>query len=366
MPNTTPTYRAQTDPTTKKWHLGSAERGTTSYCGVRLIDPDDTRAFAQKVQRTERQIETADDLSRVDCGACKRNREYKYATGTATRPEPRTPATARTRSRQAAATREAAANDPGSRSLTRAEAAELAAAAADEHAETNGARPPADPEPWPAPPVCTVRNCKHTRHPERAPRPEGSDAPAAPAAPAPRRRAKSRADKAHAAQEADRARRAELAASADVTVAGIDAALAAGPDAPAPVPDGTPGPALLDVALTEGMGGVERATHATTPAGHLREAEAAVRELMAASGVAVTMTAPGVVTAELRFAPGDRAAYASAEQSCVAVLARFDQTGPGSVWGTDSGSIGGQVGLREGYCRLNKSGVRRTLAKRFA
>jgi hypothetical protein len=132
MTSTTPSYRAQTDPTTKKWHLGSAERGTTSYCGVRLVDPGDTRPFALKVAEADRHIETSPELERVDCGACRRNREWKYAHGTA-RPEPatRTRTTARTRGQHAAATREAAENDPGSRALSRAEAAALAAAAAD-------------------------------------------------------------------------------------------------------------------------------------------------------------------------------------------------------------------------------------------
>jgi hypothetical protein len=43
----------------------------------------------------------------------------------------------------------------------------------------------------------------------------------------------------------------------------------------------------------------------------------------------------------------------------------FHRTRPGSVRGTDSGSIGGHVGLTNGYVRLNKSGVEKRLAKMF-
>ena len=74
------TYRAQTDPTIKTWHLGAAERGAVSFCGVRLIEPGDTRAFALKVPADERHMTTDADVSKVTCGACKRNREYAKAT----------------------------------------------------------------------------------------------------------------------------------------------------------------------------------------------------------------------------------------------------------------------------------------------
>ena len=77
---TTTTYRAQTDPTIKTWHLGAAERGAVSFCGVRLIEPDDTRAFALKVAEADRHYTTDLDVSKVTCGACKRSREYVKAT----------------------------------------------------------------------------------------------------------------------------------------------------------------------------------------------------------------------------------------------------------------------------------------------
>jgi hypothetical protein len=83
MPTTTPAfaYRAQTDPTIKTWHLGAAERGAACFCGVRLIEPDDTRAFALRVPAEKRNYETSPDVARVTCGSCKRTREYAKATG---------------------------------------------------------------------------------------------------------------------------------------------------------------------------------------------------------------------------------------------------------------------------------------------
>ena len=196
MTTATTTYRAQTDPTTKKWHLGSDERGTLSFCGVRLVDPTDTRAFALKVAEADRHIETSADLERVTCGACRRNHEWKYAHGTE-RPAPRAPRAPRTPApapRPRAASGEGAAAAKHNRNgLTGTEAARMAA----EAAEANGdaAKPPSQ-----------------------------------------RKRRQSRADKAHAAQERDRAK---LAASADAAVAAIDAAVGTA-TGEAPLPKAVP------------------------------------------------------------------------------------------------------------------------------
>jgi hypothetical protein len=65
---TTYDYRAQTDPTIKTWHLGAAERGAACFCGVRLLTPDDTRAFALKVPAEKRGYQTDPDVSKVTCG----------------------------------------------------------------------------------------------------------------------------------------------------------------------------------------------------------------------------------------------------------------------------------------------------------
>ncbi len=77
---TTYDYRAQTDPTIKTWHLGAVERGAASFCGVKLLTPGDTRAFALKVPAEKRDYQTDPDVAKVTCGACKRSREYAKAT----------------------------------------------------------------------------------------------------------------------------------------------------------------------------------------------------------------------------------------------------------------------------------------------
>ena len=80
---TTARWRAQTDPSTKTWHLGTEELGAKCVCGTRLIEPGDTRAFALKVPAEKRDYQTDPDVAKVTCGSCKRNREYATATGSA-------------------------------------------------------------------------------------------------------------------------------------------------------------------------------------------------------------------------------------------------------------------------------------------
>lgn len=92
---TAPEYRALTDPATKTWHLGSVERGELCYCGTRLMTPGDTRAFALKVPADARKFETSADLSRVTCGACRRNRAWLQANAAAAPVAPAPATTAR-------------------------------------------------------------------------------------------------------------------------------------------------------------------------------------------------------------------------------------------------------------------------------
>jgi hypothetical protein len=56
-----------------------------------------------------------------------------------------------------------------------------------------------------------------------------------------------------------------------------------------------------------------------------------------------------------RFAPGDNNAYIDADGEAFHLLAMAPLRG-GSVWGTDGGSVGGHVGLTNGYYELKKSG----------
>lgn len=63
-----------------------------------------------------------------------------------------------------------------------------------------------------------------------------------------------------------------------------------------------------------------------------------------------------VVEISTTFAPGDSAAYSKADGEASGLLSLAPLKG-GSVWGTDGGSVGGYVGLKNGYYRLNKSGT---------
>ena len=129
-PTPTADYRAGTDPTLKNWHLTSVERGNQCFCGAVLIWSGDTRKVALKVPEATRNYELSEDLTRVTCGACKRSREYGYATGTATRPvpEPATVTPARRGGRRAAGQLPAEPHASG-----------IAAAAADANADANAA-----------------------------------------------------------------------------------------------------------------------------------------------------------------------------------------------------------------------------------
>ena len=99
---TTYDYRAQTDATIRTWHLGAAQRGAASFCGVRLIEPDDTRPVALRVPADRRSYTTDPDVSRVTCRGCKRSREYAKATAAPlAAPSPEAGAARRPRRRKA-------------------------------------------------------------------------------------------------------------------------------------------------------------------------------------------------------------------------------------------------------------------------
>lgn len=73
-----------------------------------------------------------------------------------------------------------------------------------------------------------------------------------------------------------------------------------------------------------------------------------------------------IVTVERGFAPNDSHAYIMAECDAHYALALVPMTYSGSVWGTDSASVGGHAGLVGGYMRLSKSGVGARFAKSAA
>ena len=64
---TTARYRAQTDPSTKTWHLGTEELGAKCVCGRKLIEPGDTRPWRCACPADARHYETDPDVAKVTC-----------------------------------------------------------------------------------------------------------------------------------------------------------------------------------------------------------------------------------------------------------------------------------------------------------
>lgn len=67
-----------------------------------------------------------------------------------------------------------------------------------------------------------------------------------------------------------------------------------------------------------------------------------------------------IVSVTKTFTPGDSDAYVACDGDGPCLLAMVPSSG-GSTWGTDGGSVGGMVAIKNGRYRLNVSGV----AKRF-
>jgi hypothetical protein len=72
-----------------------------------------------------------------------------------------------------------------------------------------------------------------------------------------------------------------------------------------------------------------------------------------------------IVSVYGNFTPGDKAAYVTIENRANEILRMFRQVRNGSVWGTDSGSVGGALALGKGKFLLNKSGCEKRLASKF-
>jgi hypothetical protein len=192
----TPTYRAVCDG--GKWHLGSVERGPLTFCSTTLMTPGDTRKFALKVPEAKRNFQAVKDLERVNCGTCRKNREWSYAHGTP-RPAPAVPG--QRRSRRAPSAGDAVPRVAGARP---ADADRLAA-------DIRRRRP---------------QHAATIDHTEAADLAAGAAAANGDHAERPSRRRGSAADRRNAQQQADRERREALAANADAVVDAITAAVA--------------------------------------------------------------------------------------------------------------------------------------------
>jgi hypothetical protein len=91
------------------------------------------------------------------------------------------------------------------------------------------------------------------------------------------------------------------------------------------------------------------------PSAAAEKADKFLREAKA-EGFRVMLPQVGVVTIRTDFRPGDNDAYVRADMTAYGVLSLLGARG-GSTWGTDGGSVGGYIGLRDGYYKLNVSGV---------
>lgn len=88
-------------------------------------------------------------------------------------------------------------------------------------------------------------------------------------------------------------------------------------------------------------------------------------ELIAQTQVQIVELRPsqGFIKVAKRFTPGSNEGFTNAEGEC-SILYSIPKGEPGSVWGTDGGSIGGMVGMQNGQMVLNRSGCsKRFLAK---
>lgn len=73
-------------------------------------------------------------------------------------------------------------------------------------------------------------------------------------------------------------------------------------------------------------------------------------------GFTVVIKQPGVVAVTKNFPKGDKDAFTQCDMAAPSVLGLLGAKG-GSMWGTDGGSMGGQVALQNGRFCLNVSGV---------
>lgn len=72
-----------------------------------------------------------------------------------------------------------------------------------------------------------------------------------------------------------------------------------------------------------------------------------------------------IVSVTGKFTPGDKAAYIEMEHNAYRILGMFRQVRAGSIWGSDSGSVGGAVAVEKGNFVMNKSGCEKALARKF-
>ena len=91
----------------------------------------------------------------------------------------------------------------------------------------------------------------------------------------------------------------------------------------------------------------------------------AVLSMAKETGFAVSVRG-SVLSVRKVFTPGYHDAYTMAEGDANSILGMVRMVEPGSVWGTDGGSVGGHVGLMGGYMELHKSGCAKRILSAIA
>jgi len=101
-----------------------------------------------------------------------------------------------------------------------------------------------------------------------------------------------------------------------------------------------------------------------TESNAVKDTVTVIRDMASKAGLAIR-SQKGIVTVTGHFDKGDKDAYTRMENDALRILARFRQTRAGSIWGSDSGSIGGAIALQTGNFVLNKSGCDMRLSRKF-
>lgn len=73
-----------------------------------------------------------------------------------------------------------------------------------------------------------------------------------------------------------------------------------------------------------------------------------------------------VVTLIKHIGPGNREGFVECDMLTAGYLYELPKTSPGSVWGTDGGSVGGMVAIRSGVFELNRSGISKRVVAALA
>lgn len=73
-----------------------------------------------------------------------------------------------------------------------------------------------------------------------------------------------------------------------------------------------------------------------------------------------------ILSVHRKFQPGNNDEFVHCDVWGPHLLAIVKATQPGSVWGTDGGSVGGHVALMSGNYTLNKSGCSKRILKQIS